>query len=106
LSSSLSVPLIAGLFEITLGSQMTSQVQGATLVQQAVMTSFILAFSGFSVQAQVASILAPTDIRFKPYFIARIMHGFLAGLITFLIWKPIYVQRLQRDHSSTAIPVV
>ncbi|MGA9228359.1 MAG: sporulation integral membrane protein YlbJ, partial [Mesobacillus sp.] len=53
----LSMPFISGLFEITLGSQMTSQVQDATLMHQAIITSFILAFSGFSVQAQVASIL-------------------------------------------------
>lgn len=64
----LSIPFISGIFEITLGSQMTSQVQEATFMQQAVITSFILAFSGFSVQAQVASILAQTDIDFKPFF--------------------------------------
>ena len=40
-------------------------------------TSFILAFSGLSIQAQVASILAETDIRFKPYFFARIIKVFL-----------------------------
>ena len=31
-----------------------------------------LGFSGFSVHAQVASILAQTDIRFQPFFFARI----------------------------------
>ncbi|GIN19051.1 MAG TPA: sporulation integral membrane protein YlbJ [Bacillus bacterium] len=86
--ASLSIPSIAGIFEITLGSQMTSQVHDATLMQQAIMASFILGFSGFSVQAQVASILAQTDIRFRPFFIARILHGFLSGLITYLFWKP------------------
>lgn len=77
-----SIPFISGIFEITLGSQMTSQVQQSTLLQQAIMTSFILAFSGFSVQAQVASILAETDIRFQPFFIARIIHGFFASFYT------------------------
>lgn len=85
----LSLPLISGFFEITLGSKLTSQAQEASLMHQAVITSFILAFSGFSVQAQVASILAQTDIRFKPFFIARIFHGFFAGFYAFLLWRPL-----------------
>ena len=53
-------------------------------------TSFILAFSGLSIQAQVASILAETDIRFKPYFFARIIQSILAPIFTFIFWKPFY----------------
>ncbi|UII57859.1 sporulation integral membrane protein YlbJ [Cytobacillus spongiae] len=101
----LSIPFFSGLFEITLGSQMTSQIQEATLMQQAVITSFVLAFSGFSVQAQVASILAQTDIRFKPFFIARIMHGFFASIYTYLLWQPIYEQFYGNEQPSNAIPV-
>lgn len=102
----LSIPLISGLFEITLGSQMTSQTDvGATLLQQAIVTSFILAFSGFSVHAQVASILAQTDIRFHPFFIARILHGCFAGIFAFLLWKPVYIRISQFEQPSNAIPV-
>ncbi len=95
----LSIPFISGLFEITLGSELTSQVQDATLLQQAIITSFILGFSGFSVQAQVASILAQTDIRFKPFFFARIVQGLFASLLHFLLWKPIYV-RFYRNRAA------
>ncbi|PKR86945.1 sporulation integral membrane protein YlbJ [Heyndrickxia camelliae] len=102
--TSLSIPYIAGLFEITLGSKLLSEVAKSTLLQQVVLTSFILGFSGFSIQAQVASILAQTDIRFKPFFIARIMHGFIAAIITFLIWKPIYLRFFHPDK-STNLPV-
>lgn len=101
----LSIPFISGLFEITMGSQLTSQVQDATLLQQTMITSFILAFNGFSVQAQVASILAQTDIRFKPYFIARIIHGFLASFFALLLWDPIYVRFYSKEQPSNAIPV-
>ncbi|MEB1809972.1 MAG: sporulation integral membrane protein YlbJ [Bacillaceae bacterium] len=103
LPSELSMPLIAGLFEITLGSQLTSEAN-ATLFQQVIIASFILAFSGFSVQAQVASILAETDIRFKPYFIARILHGIFASVIVILLWKPLYVSQVEVGHDGT-IPV-
>src|SRR5690606_6316458 len=105
LPKELGVPIIAGIFEITLGSQMTSQVNEAILMHQAIITSFILGFSGFSVQAQVASILAETDIRFKPFFIARILHGFLAAGITFILWKP-FAEKFQIASGHNAIPVI
>jgi sporulation integral membrane protein YlbJ len=101
----LSIPFISGLFEITLGSQLTSQVQDATLLQKAMMTSFILGFSGFSVQAQVASILAQTDIRFQPFFIARILQGIFASLFALILWKPIYVRFNSNEQPSNALPV-
>lgn len=97
---SLSVPFISGLFEITLGSQMTSQIQAATLLQQAVITSFILAFSGLSVQAQVASILAETDIRFFPFFLGRLIQAFASAGITLLLWQPLY-EGVDERHSNS-----
>lgn len=101
----LSIPFISGLFEITLGSQLTSQVQEATLMHMAIITSFILAFSGFSVQAQVASILAQTDIRFQPFFFARIIHGLFASFYAFLLWNPIYERFYSEDKPSNSLPV-
>ncbi|WP_042456129.1 sporulation integral membrane protein YlbJ [Neobacillus dielmonensis] len=101
----LSIPFISGLFEITLGSQLTSEVEEATLLQQAILTSFILAFGGFSVQAQVGSILAQTDIRFKPFFIARILQGIFAGLFTVIFWNPVYVKFSSHEQPSQALPV-
>ncbi|MCH6265772.1 MULTISPECIES: sporulation integral membrane protein YlbJ [Neobacillus] len=104
-SEMLSIPFISGLFEITLGSDLTSRVEDAILLQKAIITSFILAFSGFSVQAQVASILAQTDIRFRPFFIARIFQGIFAGLFTLLLWNPIYVRFLGHNQPAGALPV-
>ncbi|WP_230200101.1 sporulation integral membrane protein YlbJ [Bacillus niameyensis] len=97
-------PLIAGIFEITLGSQLTSKIQDSTILQQAIIVSFILGFNGFSVHAQAASILAETDIKFKPFFFARIMHGFLSGLFAFVLWQP-FVRHFHIDSEPTAIPV-
>ncbi len=104
LPSELGIPLFSGIFEITLGSKLTSQTQTATLMQQIMITSFILAFSGFSVQAQVASILAETDIDFKPYFIARISHGFISAFYVAIFWKPVY-ERFYHTEPSNALPV-
>ncbi|RTR32437.1 sporulation integral membrane protein YlbJ [Robertmurraya yapensis] len=105
LPDAFSIPLISGLFEITLGNKLTSQVQDTTLMYQAIIASMILAFSGFSVQAQVASILAQTDINFKPFFIARIFHSMFAGLYTLLLWKPVYEKFNTTNETTNAIPV-
>lgn len=101
----LSVPLISGLFEITLGSKLTSEVHSAALIQKVMIASFILGFSGFSVQAQVASILAQTDIRFKPFFFARLIHGILASLFVLLLWNPLSMENHQTIHGTEFIPV-
>ncbi|MCP8970263.1 sporulation integral membrane protein YlbJ [Ectobacillus ponti] len=104
LPESFSIPVFSGMFEITLGSQLTSQAASGSLLQQAMVVSLILGFSGFSVQAQVASILADTDIRFRPYFIARIMQSILAPACTFLLWKPLY-ENTQTLHPGSGVPV-
>lgn len=102
---SLSLPFISGLFEMTLGSKLTSSVENASLLQQTVMTSFILAFNGFSIQAQVASIIAASDIRFMPFFLARIAHGFLASIFTVLLWGPFYKGNNYSGNPFHAFPV-
>ncbi|KMM38787.1 sporulation integral membrane protein YlbJ [Guptibacillus hwajinpoensis] len=98
----LDIPLLSGLFEITLGSRLSSE-SSAPLLAQAMITSFILAFNGFSVQAQVASILADTDIRFKPFFYARLLHGGFAAVLTLVLWKPIYINLL--SSGAVTLPV-
>nr|WP_309099262.1 sporulation integral membrane protein YlbJ [Fredinandcohnia onubensis] len=100
LPTELSIPLISGIFEITTGSMMTSELEHIELLPKVIAVSFILGFCGLSVQAQVASILAETDVSFKPFFIARIMHGFLAGVITFFLWNPLYVKNKGPEETT------
>ncbi|HLR07832.1 MAG TPA: sporulation integral membrane protein YlbJ [Bacillota bacterium] len=97
----LSEPLFTGLFEISLGARMISDVLTSSLMSKIVVVSFILGFNGFSVQAQVASILAKTDIHFAPYFFARFLHGAFASLITVILFKPLY--QSQQVFKSTDI---
>lgn len=99
----LSMPLFTGMFEITIGSQLASETKQAALLYQVMITSFILAFNGFSVQAQVASILAETDIRFQPFFVARLMHAASAMLFTYLLWRPLYENHQQGAENPTVI---
>ncbi|AWX56982.1 sporulation integral membrane protein YlbJ [Brevibacillus brevis] len=85
-----SQAIVAGLFEVTLGAQAASIVpDNVSLVWKAAIASAILSWGGLSVHAQVASILSETDIRVAPYLIARALHAFLAGILTFVFWGPL-----------------
>lgn len=103
LPKELGIPFISGIFEITLGSQMISQVNEASLLEKAIVTSFILSFGGFSVQAQVASILSEANIRFRPFFVARIFHGMFSAFFTYVLWAPLYVRT--HPEAKGAVPV-
>ncbi|MDT8859141.1 sporulation integral membrane protein YlbJ [Alkalihalobacillus sp. MEB130] len=105
LPSDLSPSLVSGIFEMTLGAQIASETTSVGLLEQVIVASFILAFSGFSIQAQVASILAETDIRFKPFLISRFIHGFFAAFLVFLFWKPFYLNQQTSGEQWQAIPV-
>jgi len=76
-----------GLFEITLGAQMAAQA-AAPLSQRLMVAGGIIAWSGLSVHAQVASMINGTDLRMGPYIAARFLHALLAGGITALLLGP------------------
>ncbi len=90
----ITVPVITGIFEMTMGIEMISKLTGIPLVIQLAVISFILGFNGFSIQAQVASILAKTDIRFLPYFFARLLHAVIACLFTIILYKTYFENKL------------
>lgn len=85
LSTNLSDAAISGLFEITIGCNVASQAV-APLAQRIILTSSIIAWSGLSVHAQVASLVNDTDINMAPYLFGRALHAVLAGVFTWLLW--------------------
>lgn len=81
-----SLAFVYGFFEVTLGAKQASDyfTSDSTTFILAV-TGTVLAWGGISVHAQIASILAESDIRYFPFLMARILHGILAFLLTYLI---------------------
>lgn len=73
----------SGFFEMTIGSKLASEA-AVPLLQQVVAVGMILAWSGLSVHAQAASMIAETDIRMLPFVVSRIFHTCLAGIYTYL----------------------
>jgi len=81
-------PLVKGVFELDIGAA-AAAASHATLVDRAAVASAIIAWSGLSVHAQVASVLTGSDISMRPYFLARALHAILAALLTVLLLGPV-----------------
>ena len=64
---------------MTLGAQTAAQCPAA-LLEQLMIISFILGWSGLSIQAQVSSILAAQNISSRLYCLCRPLQGLLAAL--------------------------
>jgi sporulation integral membrane protein YlbJ len=93
---------LSGLFEIDIGSAQASKV-AAPAVQQYMIVSAIIAWSGLSVFAQVASVLTGTDIRMTPYVIARLLHAVLAAVVTLILYNMGFGQNLAHSAFVPAI---
>ncbi|RWZ60919.1 sporulation integral membrane protein YlbJ [Halobacillus fulvus] len=110
LPDSFHLPIVAGMLEMTTGiGSITSTNEH--LLSQLMLVSFLLGFHGLSIQAQIASILAETDIRFKPYAIARIAHGTMAALLTYVLfsfsetWRTPAILSVWNQEENTLLPL-
>jgi len=83
---SLSNAAISGIFEVTLGARGAGEATSSGLMHQAAIAAFILSWGGLSVHAQVVSLLSRTGLRYRPFFIARLVHGVIAILLVYLLW--------------------
>jgi sporulation integral membrane protein YlbJ len=99
----LGLPLATGIFEMTLGMRMVSESR-APLIQQLIAVQLILAWSGLSIQAQVAAFVAGTDIRLAPYFLGRLTQAILAAALTVVLF-PAFEGFLVTPATSVPTPV-
>ncbi|MFF2889038.1 sporulation integral membrane protein YlbJ [Paenibacillus sp. NPDC057967] len=76
---------IFGLFEVTLGSR-AAGTTGTGLMHQVAIAAWVLSWGGLSVHAQIASLLSRTDLRYRPFMIARMLHGLLAVALVYALW--------------------
>lgn len=97
-------PFSVGLFEITIGAEMIANISNVSPIAQFAIISFFLGFNGISIHAQVASIIAKTDIRFFPYFLGRILHAIIASALTIIIY-PIFRAFKTDQHVMETIAI-
>ena len=85
--SAIATPLVNGIFEVTLGASLAGNLDQAIPLQYKVaIASFVLAWAGFSVHAQIMSLVAPIQLKYLPFAIAKLVHGVIAALISYLMW--------------------
>lgn len=78
-----------GVFEITLGTRTVVLASQADFLYKLLAVSIILAFSGFSIIAQVMSIMAGTAVRLSFYLLSRLIQIVLSLAITLFTYKMI-----------------
>lgn len=78
--------LASGLIEMTIGAKLASEAP-ASLQQQVLTVSMILAWSGLSIHAQAASMIAETDLRMLLFVLTRLAHAVLAAVYTYCLFN-------------------
>jgi sporulation integral membrane protein YlbJ len=84
LDPELAAAVIKGFFEIDLGTMAAAQTKAA-LGDKLIVSAVVIAWSGLSVLGQVISVIHGTDLRIWPFISARVLHGLIAGLYTYLL---------------------
>lgn len=83
-------PLFNGFLEITQGLKYLSTTNHL-LFFKTVLSTFLISFGGFSIHAQVFSILSNKKIKYIPYLCARIIHGITSSTIVYILFKIIKI---------------
>ncbi len=76
--------LIKSILEITMGLKSLSLVNISDLLK-IVISSMIISFGGLSVHMQILSQISDTDISYSDFFIARVFHCIVSGVMSLLI---------------------
>ena len=78
--------VISGILEMTQGIKYISVVNIPLYLKATIMTMFI-SFGGISIHLQIMSILSDTQVKYKNYFISRVAHASLAGVLVLILTK-------------------
>lgn len=77
--------IVSGILEMTQGVKLASLIQTSELIKIIIITG-IISFGGLSVHMQVLGIISEQKIRYKYFFLARIIHSILAMLLVSIIY--------------------
>lgn len=78
--------IVSGIIEMTQGIKYISLIKLPIIYKMIVMTGFIC-FGGFSIHAQVLSILSDYKISYMSYLAARLLHMFFSCITLILLWS-------------------
>lgn len=75
---------LIGFMEVTNGAKVCASLQ-IPLIYKTVMVSFMIGFGGLSVNAQVMSIIAGTDLKLGVYLVFKLVQGIMASIYSFIL---------------------
>ncbi|SFA96047.1 sporulation integral membrane protein YlbJ [Cohnella sp. OV330] len=95
LEPGLAGAFVQGAFEVTLGNAASAAGAGpdgvpAALIDRVAVASFVLAWAGLSVHAQVAGLMGRTGWRYGPFARARLLHAAISVALVYLLWPWLY----------------
>ena len=70
---------------MTMGLKSISLLNLSNIYKVVISTMFI-SFGGLAVHMQVLSQVVDTDISYRPFFIARIFHSIISGIISYFLF--------------------
>lgn len=82
--SLLNKSLISGFLEMTQGLKHVSLLNTIS-EYKAILICMIISFGGLSVHTQILSIISDTEIKYKPFLLARFIHAIISSIICFII---------------------
>jgi len=77
--------MVSGALEITIGCKILSETPSISFVQQAVLSSMIISWSGFSIHAQAAGFISKTDLSIGIYIFSKLLHSILSAIWALLV---------------------
>lgn len=80
---------IYGLVEVTNGIALLTQSHVKIQLLVALI-SFLVAWSGFSIHAQTASVIKGSGLKMKAYMLAKVWHGVIAGVLSYIGVSKLY----------------
>ncbi|WP_053956959.1 sporulation integral membrane protein YlbJ [Inediibacterium massiliense] len=91
---------IGGIFEMTVGCKALSEIPHLSFLQQALFSTILISFSGFSIHAQASSLISKTDLSISIYIFSKIIHAIFSGIFVVLTMPVIFLS-LHHIHIPT-----
>ncbi|MDF2945854.1 MAG: sporulation integral rane protein YlbJ [Bacillales bacterium] len=95
-----------GLLEVTIGVKAISISKTLSIFAKICIASMLLGFNGFSVHSQIASILNPAGLSYKPFLYARILQALYSIILVLIFWKKAIVNYLAYDVQLVYFPLL
>lgn len=77
--------ILNGVLEMTQGLKYVSLLP-IPLENQAILSAMFISFGGLSVHMQTIGLISDTKIKYLPFFIARILHASISGLLIYILF--------------------